>query len=125
MINPDDQVAQGPEEETMPLLQAFAEHCSEHDWSLPFFQARGASGGPERARALLMEHLARFYDFKDLLRWKKKFDPAFEDRYLVYPDPLALPRAVLAIIRAQSPGGMAAYFSRRHGHDQGPQVATE
>ena len=64
----------------------------------------------DRAREFLMEHLARFYDFKGLFQWKKKFNPAFEDRYLVYPGPLALPRVTLALVRAQSPGGLGAYL---------------
>jgi phosphatidylglycerol lysyltransferase len=64
----------------------------------------------DRAREFLMEHLARFYDFKNLFRWKKKFAPAFEDRYLVYPDPLGLPRVARALLRAQSPGGLMGYF---------------
>ncbi len=67
-----------------------------------------------RARAFLTEHLARFYDFKGLFQWKKKFDPRFEDRYLVYPSPFALPRVALALIRAQSPGGLASYFRREN-----------
>ncbi len=66
----------------------------------------------DRAREFLMEHLARFYDFKNLFRWKKKFGPEFEDRYLVYPDPLGLPRVARALLRAQSPGGLLAYFRR-------------
>jgi phosphatidylglycerol lysyltransferase len=65
---------------------------------------------PDRARAFLMEHLARFYDFKGLFLWKRKFNPRFEDRYLVYPAPFALPRVVLALVRAQTPGGIGAYF---------------
>jgi phosphatidylglycerol lysyltransferase len=65
---------------------------------------------PDRARAFLMQHLAAFYDFKGLFQWKRKFAPAFEDRYLVYPSPLALPRVVLALVRAQSPGGLLAYL---------------
>jgi phosphatidylglycerol lysyltransferase len=73
---------------------------------------RPAAARPDRARDLLMEHLARFYDFKNLFRWKKKFGPAFEDRYLVYPDALALPRVVLALARAQSPGGLTSYFRK-------------
>ena len=64
----------------------------------------------DRAREFLMEHLARFYDFKNLFRWKKKFGPEFEDRYLVYPDPLGLPRVARALLRAQSPGGLMGYF---------------
>jgi phosphatidylglycerol lysyltransferase len=67
---------------------------------------------PERVRSFLMEHLARFYDFGSLFQWKRKFAPSFEDRYLVYPDALALPRVVLALARAQSPGGLRSYFRR-------------
>ena len=74
--------------------------------------AAGGAPDPDRAREFLMQHLARFYDFKGLFRWKKKFDPRFEDRYLVYPGPLALPRVTLALVRAQSAGGLLAYFRR-------------
>jgi phosphatidylglycerol lysyltransferase len=71
-----------------------------------------ATDDPDRAREFLMDHLARFYDFRGLFRWKKKFDPAFEDRYLVYPSSLALPGAVYALVRAQSPGGILSYLRR-------------
>lgn len=64
------------------------------------------------ARAFLIQRLSRFYDFKGLFRWKRKFDPDFEDRYLVYPHTLALPRIALALVRAQSPGGLWTYFRR-------------
>jgi phosphatidylglycerol lysyltransferase len=64
-----------------------------------------AAAQAARAREFLSQHLARFYDFHGLFRWKKKFDPEFEDRYLVYPGPLALPQVTLALVRAQSPGG--------------------
>jgi phosphatidylglycerol lysyltransferase len=65
-----------------------------------------------RAREFLMQHLARFYDFKGLFRWKRRFDPSFEDRYLVYPSAMALPRVALALIRAQSPAGLLSYLRR-------------
>jgi phosphatidylglycerol lysyltransferase len=66
--------------------------------------------GGERARELLLRHLSRFYDFESLFHWKKKFDPEFEPRYLVYPSPAALPRVAFALARAQSPGGFVSYF---------------
>ena len=72
----------------------------------------GGAAETDRARAFLTQHLGRFYDFKGLFHWKKKFDPAFEDRYLVYPGALALPRVALALARAQSPGGFASYARR-------------
>jgi phosphatidylglycerol lysyltransferase len=71
----------------------------------------------DRAREFLSQHLARFYDFKGLFRWKKKFDPEFEDRFLVYPNALALPQVVIALVRAQSPGGgLLSYLPRRMPH---------
>ncbi len=72
------------------------------------------------ARLFLMERLGRFYDFQGLFRWKRKFGPDFEDRYLVYPDPLALPRIALALIHAQSPGGLLAYL-----RPQGDRAAAD
>jgi phosphatidylglycerol lysyltransferase len=67
-------------------------------------------GEPDRAREFLMQHLARFYDFKGLFQWKKKFDPVFEDRFLVYPAPFALPAVAIALVRAQSHGGLWSYL---------------
>jgi phosphatidylglycerol lysyltransferase len=65
------------------------------------------SGDP--ARAFLIERLSRFYDFQGLFRWKRKFAPVFEDRFLVFADPLALPRIALALVRAQTPGGLLSF----------------
>ena len=64
------------------------------------------------ARAFLIERLSRFYDFQGLFRWKRKFAPAFEDRFLVFADPLALPRIALALVRAQTPGGLLSFVRR-------------
>ncbi len=71
----------------------------------------GDPGAGERTRVLLRRHLARFYDFEGLFRWKRKFAPRFEDRYLVYPGPFALPRVALALVRAQSPSGLRSYLN--------------
>lgn len=75
-----------------------------------------AGEGPtadDRAREFLMERLARFYDFRGVFRWKQKFNPEFEARDLVYPDPIELPRIALALVKAQSPGGLISYFRPR------------
>jgi lysylphosphatidylglycerol synthetase-like protein (DUF2156 family) len=64
------------------------------------------------ARTFLIQRLSRFYDFQGLFRWKRKFNPEFEDRYLIYPNTLALPRIALALVRAQSPGGLWSYMRR-------------
>jgi phosphatidylglycerol lysyltransferase len=68
--------------------------------------------GSDRARTFLAQHLARFYDFAGLFRWKQKFASTYEDRFLVYPDPMALPAVVLALVRAQSEGGLRSYWRR-------------
>ena len=81
--------------------------------------ASAQDAAPERARAFLMQHLARFYEFEGLFRWKEKFSPAFEDRYLVYPEPLALPQIALALVRAQSPGGIRSYLRRNPSSGEG------
>lgn len=89
--------------------------------------ARGDAPSPEtpdRARQLLIRHLGRFYDFENLFRWKKKFGPELEERYLVYPAPLALPKVALALVRAQSPGGLRAYFRRAPKPRPRPEVAA-
>lgn len=62
------------------------------------------------ARAFLIERLSRFYDFRGLFDWKRKFAPEFEDRWLVHPGASALPRIAYALVRAQSPGGLLAYL---------------
>ena len=72
----------------------------------------GAPAGDDAARTFLMDALARYYDFKGLFRWKKKFNPAFEDRFLVFSDPLALPRVARALLRVQTPAGLTSYFRR-------------
>jgi phosphatidylglycerol lysyltransferase len=69
-----------------------------------------------RERAFLRRHLARFYDFEGLFRWKSKFGPRFEDRWLIYPSPLALPRVAFALVRAQRPGGLGSYLEALRGH---------
>jgi phosphatidylglycerol lysyltransferase len=64
------------------------------------------------ARAFLIERLSRFYDFQGLFRWKRKFDPEFEDRYLIYPNALSLPRIAIALVRAQTPEGLLSFLRR-------------
>jgi phosphatidylglycerol lysyltransferase len=68
--------------------------------------------GDDAARTFLMDALARYYDFKGLFRWKRKFNPTFEDRFLVFSDPLALPRVARALLRVQTPAGITSYFRR-------------
>jgi len=78
----------------------------------PLDGEREATVTDDPARAFLIQRLSRFYDFQGLFRWKRKFDPDFEDRYLIYPHTLALPRIAYALVRAQSPGGLWSYLRR-------------
>lgn len=54
------------------------------------------------ARIVLQQHLTRLYDPGNATAWKRRFDPSFEDRYLVVPEPSALPRIVQALVQAQT-----------------------
>lgn len=58
----------GPEEELDPLLQAFAEHCSEHDWSFAFFQARSERLPTYRALGWRALHIG-----EDPILWVERF----------------------------------------------------
>ncbi len=54
----------------------------------------------ERGRELVLEHLTRLYNFEGLHRFKQKFQPRWEPRYLVCPGLLSLPQVLLALTRA-------------------------
>lgn len=50
-----------------------------------------------RAGAWLFRHGEHFYNFQGLRRYKTKFDPRWEPRYLASPGGLALPRALAGV----------------------------
>ena len=50
-----------------------------------------------RAGAWLFRHGEHFYNFQGLRRYKMKFDPQWEPRYLASPGGLALPRALAGV----------------------------
>jgi phosphatidylglycerol lysyltransferase len=62
-------------------------------------------GGLERGVALLFENLNAFYGYKNLFQFKKKFDPRWEGRYLVYPRGADLPRVAYALSGVHGAGG--------------------
>ena len=66
----------------------------------------------ERARSLVFENYNRLYNFKGLNRFKAKFQPRWEARYLVYPSLVALPRVLLALLKAHA-GGAASWAASR------------
>ena len=47
-----------------------------------------------QAGAFLFRHGEHFYNFQGLLRFKAKFDPVWEPRYLAAPGGFALPRVL-------------------------------
>lgn len=64
----------------------------------------------EQAIRYLYTHLNQFYNFQGLHAYKEKFHPRWEPRYLIYPDWLALPDVVVALVRADSGDRLLDYF---------------
>ena len=64
-----------------------------------------------RVGGLLYRHGENFYNFQGLRRYKEKFDPVWEPRYLATPAGLALPR-ILTNVGALISGGITGLFTR-------------
>jgi phosphatidylglycerol lysyltransferase len=64
-----------------------------------------------RLGALLFRHGEDFYNFQGLRRFKEKFDPVWEPRYLASPGGVVLPR-ILANVAALISGGMKGIIAR-------------
>jgi len=64
-----------------------------------------------RVGNFVFRHGEHFYNFEGLRRYKAKFDPAWEPRYLVAPGGIALPR-VLVDVSVLIAGGMKELFAR-------------
>ncbi|SKA79930.1 Lysylphosphatidylglycerol synthetase, C-terminal domain, DUF2156 family [Agreia bicolorata] len=63
----------------------------------------GESGRIARLLDLLGQSLEPAYGFRSLLAFKRKFQPVFEPRWLLYPDATKLPAAGIAILRSYMP----------------------
>ena len=59
----------------------------------------------------MYQHGENFYNFQGLRRYKEKFDPVWEPRYLASPGGLALPR-ILANVTALISGGLKGVVAR-------------
>lgn len=64
----------------------------------------------ERGMHYLYAHLNQFYNFQGLRAYKDKFHPEWQPRYLVYPQLVALPDVVIALVRADSGDRLGDYF---------------
>jgi phosphatidylglycerol lysyltransferase len=96
------------------MLQHFKEEGYD-GFTLGLSALSGVGQDPEPPRIekglnYLYEHLNQFYNFKSLHRFKEKFNPRWEPRYLVYPSLTALPDVVIALIRADSGDRLLDYF---------------
>jgi phosphatidylglycerol lysyltransferase len=64
-----------------------------------------------QAGALLFRYGEHFYNFQGLLRFKAKFEPVWEPRYLAAPGGFALPR-VLRDVTLLISGGMSGLVTK-------------
>jgi len=78
----------------------------------PLANTAAARAALDRGVAFLFEHFNQIYGYKNLFQFKKKFDPAWEGRYLAYPRLTALPKVAYAIVNLHSSGGILQYLRR-------------
>jgi phosphatidylglycerol lysyltransferase len=72
-----------------------------------------SAGITERVLAFVYEHGNALYGFRGLHEYKNKFGPAWEPRYLIYPDAASLPAVLAAVVRVNSgPGAVKGYAER-------------
>jgi phosphatidylglycerol lysyltransferase len=55
---------------------------------------------------LIFEHFSSVYGYRSLFTYKKKFNPAWEGRYLVFPRADLLPRIAYALVAVHTEGGV-------------------
>ncbi len=65
--------------------------------------SRDTATGVDRALRAMYWGLDRFQRSTTLQRFKEKFGPRWEDRYLVIPGPATLPEVMVALVRAHVP----------------------
>ena len=71
----------------------------------------------ERVLNLVFRRGGRFYSFEGLHAYKRKFQPTWEPRYLIYQSSLSLPRAAAAVVRADNPRSQRWFLSTEKNKD--------
>ncbi|MEW6274431.1 MAG: phosphatidylglycerol lysyltransferase domain-containing protein [Bacillota bacterium] len=71
---------------------------------------RPEAGVPEKILNFFYHHLNQLYSFKGLRRFKEKFGPRWEPRYLIYTSPLLLPKIAMAITTANAGGNLFSAY---------------
>lgn len=61
---------------------------------------------------LIFDHFSAVYGYSSLFFFKKKFDPAWEARYLIFPRPDQLPRVTYALVAVHTGEGLIASARR-------------
>jgi phosphatidylglycerol lysyltransferase len=62
----------------------------------------------DRGVRLIFEHFSTVYGYRSLFQFKKKFNPTWQGRYLVFPRADLLPRIAYALTAVHMEGGVAA-----------------
>ncbi|RPJ69008.1 MAG: DUF2156 domain-containing protein, partial [Acidobacteria bacterium] len=68
----------------------------------------GGFSAYDRGVKLVFEHFSTVYGYRGLFQFKKKFNPEWESRYLVFPRPDLLPRIAYALVAVHVEGGPVA-----------------
>ncbi len=81
----------------------------------PLYGVGDAPGDPaiDRAVAFLKAHFEQFYSFTGLQRYKAKFRPRWEPRYIIYTHEAALPGVALAVIKLDNGDAPLWHFVRK------------
>lgn len=67
----------------------------------------------DRGVRLVFEHFSSFYGYRSLFNFKKKFNPQWEGRYLVFPRADLLPRIAYALVAVHTEGGVLRLLLNR------------
>jgi phosphatidylglycerol lysyltransferase len=72
----------------------------------------GAASPYDKGVRLIFDHFSAFYGYRTLFTFKKKFNPSWEGRYLVFPRPDQLPRVAYALVAVHAGGVVRLLLNR-------------